>query len=190
MTEVRDAFDEAIEKAHDLEKLGLVGFGVIELRSADGELKDIRSFANLITDTGDLYYAQKAIVGIAPAAPSAPTAMAHMKLGTGTTAVAKNGAGAAIVTYIASSSQAFDASYPQTSNLGAGAGVTAVYKVTWAAGSATNSAITEAVITSDTVAANAGTASNSIARTVFSAVNKGASDTLAITWSHKFLGAP
>lgn len=189
-TDIDRAHAEAVRQADRLvDRFGLVGFGVVALYGEDGNLKQAQPFANLITDAGDLYYAQKAIVGIAPATASAPTAVAHMKLGTGTTAAAKSGAGAAIVTGITGSSQAFDATYPQTSNLGAGQGVTAVYKTTWAAGAATNTAITEAVISSDTTT-GAGTAANSIARTVFTAVNKGASDTLAITWSHKFLGAP
>lgn len=185
----KDAFYESLSMARKLtDRLGRVGYGIVELFDGDMQLKAVTPFANLITDAGDLYYAQKCIVGIAPASPSAPTAMAHMKLGTGTTAVAKSGAGAAIVTNITGSSQAFDSTFPSTSNLGAGLGVNDVYKTTWAAGSATNSAITEAVISSDTTTGG-GAAANTICRTVFSAQNKGASDTLAITWNHKNLGA-
>lgn len=54
---------------------------------------------------------------------------------------------------------------------------------------ATNSAITEAVIVNDSGTNATSTAANSISRIVFTAINKGASDTLAITWNHKFLGA-
>ena len=67
--------------------------------------------------------------------------------------------------------------------------MTAVYKTTWGAGVATNSAITEAVIVNDQATNATTTAANTISRITFTAVNKGASDTLAITWSHKFLGA-
>lgn len=165
------------------------GIVKIELFGPDGEKKYEEIINNLITDAGDLYNAQKVITSIAPANAAAPTAMTGMKLGTGTTAAAKNGAGAALVTYLSASNVAFDSTYPQTSNLGAGLGVTAVYKTTWGAGVATNAALTEAVIVNDSVTNATSSAANTISRVVFTAINKGALDTLAITWSHKFLGA-
>jgi hypothetical protein len=165
------------------------GLAVVQLHDARGRLLLDETIHNLITDAGDLYIAQKVITGIAPANPSAPTAMNGMKLGTGATAAAKSGAGAALVTYLTASNVAFDATYPQTVNLGAGLGVTAVYKTTWGAGVATNSAITEAVVVNDQGTNATSSAANSISRIVFTAVNKGAADTLAITWSHKFLGS-
>lgn len=165
------------------------GVAILHLFDDRGRLKVEEVVRNLITDAGDLYYASKAIVGISPANPSAPTAVNGMKLGTGTTAVAKSGAGGALVTYLSGSNVAFDSTYPSTSNLGAGIGVTGVYKTTWAAGVATNTAITEAAIVNDQATNATTTAANTISRIVFTAINKGASDTLAITWSHKFLGA-
>lgn len=188
---VADAFQIAMDRAHELvDGCGLVGFGVIELFGPDGRLKRVTPFANLITTPGDQYYAQKAIVGIAPAAPSAPTAVNGMKLGTGTTAAAKSGAGGALVTYLTASNVAFDSTYPQASAVaGTDTGWNAIYKTTWAAGVATNAAITEAAIVNDQATNATATAANTIARVVFSAQNKGALDSLAITWSHKFLGA-
>jgi hypothetical protein len=60
----------------------------------------------------------------------------------------------------------------------------------WAAGDSTNSAITESVITNENPLTDvAGTAANTISRVVFTAVDKGAPDTLTITWSHDLLGA-
>lgn len=175
--------------AYVTDRIGLLGLVEIELFDKYGNLKHHEVIKNLITDAGDLYYASKAIVGISPANPSAPTAVNGMKLGTGTTAVAKSGAGGALVTYLSGSNVAFDATYPQTANLGGGLGVNSVYKTTWGAGVATNAAITEAVIVNDQATNATTTAANTIARTVFTAVNKGASDTLAITWNHKALGA-
>lgn len=167
----------------------LKGFVTITLTDEDGNIKSEETVENLITDTGDLYYAQQAIDGVAPANAVAPTLVNGMKLGTGTTAVAKNGAGAALVTYLTGSNQAFDASYPQVANQGAGNGVWGVYKVTYAAGVATNAAITEAVIVTDEATNATSTASNTISRITFTAVNKGASDTLSITWNHQFKGS-
>jgi len=53
---------------------------------------------NLITTDGDQYYAAKGITGISPANPAAPTAASGMKLGQGSTAASKDGAGAALIT--------------------------------------------------------------------------------------------
>lgn len=185
-----DAFSIALHRANEFESpMGMVGYGVVELRGPNGELKEAIPFANLITDAGDLYYAKQAIVGVSPANATAPTLVNGMKLGTGTTAAAKSGAGGALVTYLTASNVAFDSTFPSTSNLGGGLGVNAVYKTTWAAGTATNSAITEAVIVNDQATNATTTAANTISRIVFSAVNKGALDTLSITWNHKFLGA-
>lgn len=188
---VTDAFHIAMSRARELvDGSGLVGYGVIELRDERDRLKLVLPFANLITTPGDQYYAQKAIVGISPASPSAPTAVNGMKLGTGTTAAAKSGAGGALVTYKTASNVVFDASFPVAAAVaGTDTGWTASYKTTWAAGVATDTALTEAVIVNDQATNATSTAANTIARVVFAAVNKGASDSLAITWAHKFLGA-
>jgi hypothetical protein len=187
---LNDGFALTMDRVREhADGLGVVGFWDLELFDRHGALKHFQTGHNLITDAGDLYIASKVIVGTGPANPAAPTVMNGMKLGTGSTAVAKNGAGAALVTYLSASNVAFDATYAQTSNLGAGLGVTAVFKTTWGAGVATNSAITEAVIVNDQATNATTSAANTGSRIVFTAVNKGASDTLAITWSWKFLGA-
>lgn len=197
-TVLSDAWREAASKLKGLRSdMGIKGYGVIELfKDVDPERPrhlwkpDLAlPFANLITDAGDLYIAGKVIVAIGPANPAAPTAMNGMKLGTGSTAVAKSGAGGALVTYLSGSNIAFDATYAQTNNLGAGLGVEARYKTTWAAGTATNSAITEAAIVNDQGTNATTSAANTGSRIVFTAINKGASDSLAITWAWKFLGA-
>ena len=164
------------------------GSVLIQLIDEDGNVKDERRGGNLITDAGALYYAGKAITGISPANPAAPTAMSGMKLGTGTTAAAKSGAGAALVPYISGSNNPFDASFPATQNLGAGLGVNGQYKTTWAAGDVTNTAITEAVIVNDAATDLTSSAANTTHRIVFTAINKLSTDTLVITWNAKFLG--
>lgn len=182
--------EEALAGASTTDAAALEGFGVAVLLGPDGRPKQVVEFRNLITDAGDLYYAQKAIAAIAPASPAAPTAMSGMKLGTGSTAASKAGAGAALVTYLAGSNIAFDATYPQTANLGSGLGVNAVYRCTWGAGVATNGALTELVIVNDAGTNATSTAGNTAARALFaSAINKTASDSLVVTWNHKFLGA-
>lgn len=164
------------------------GSVLIQLIDEDGNVKDERRGGNLITDAGDLYYAGMAIALVNPAAPAQPTKMTGMKLGTGTTAAAKSGAGAALITYISGSNNPFDASFPATQNLGAGLGVNGQYKTTWAAGDVTNSAITETVIVNDAATDLTSSAANTAHRIVFTAINKLSTDTLVITWNAKFLG--
>lgn len=170
------------------EESEFVGTVLIQLFDENWNLKEEQRGHNLITDAGDLYYAGMAIALVAPAALAQPTKMTGMKLGTGTTAAAKSGAGAALVTYLAASNKAFDASFPATQNLGAGLGVNGQYKTTWAAGQATNAALTEAVIVNDSATDATSTAANTTHRIVFTAINKTATDSLVITWNAKFLG--
>lgn len=184
---ITDAFEIALERSRSVDEVGpICGYGIIEHKDVRGRLIEVQPFANKITDGGDLYHAKMAIVGVSPAAPTAPTLMNGMKLGTGTTAVSKT---LGLVTYLTASNVAFDATFPSFSNLGSTLGVNSVYKTTWGAGVATNSAITEAAIVNDQATNATTTAANTLARIVFTAVNKGASDSLAITWNTLFLGA-
>ena len=185
---LRDAITTSLDMAREVsrDRVGIVGYGVAELYGPDGELLLARPFANLITDVGDLYYAQQAFAGIPPVnGTGAATKVTGMQIGSGVTAVAKSGAGGGMVTFLAG--QANDASYPQTNNLGAGLGVEVVYKATYAAGTGTGT-VNEAVITNGTIGSSSATA-NTLARILTGAITKAAGDSLAITWRHKFLGA-
>lgn len=112
-----------------------------------------------------------------------------MKLGTGSTATAKNGAGAALVTYLTGSAFALDATFPSTSGTTGGRVVT--YKRTFAAGQATSaSSITEVALVLDFLADATSTAANTISRALLaSPAAKAAGDTLTVTWTHTLLGA-
>ena len=80
------------------------------------------------------------------------TTRTGFRLGTGSTPVAKTGAGAAIVTYLSGSNKANDATFPT-----AAAGVV-TWKRTYAPGEATSaSPITEVVLNTDTIANDNGT---------------------------------
>jgi hypothetical protein len=182
--------EDARAKAHRLRELldrpAVIGYGSAILRGPDGKIKAERSFANLITTVGDETYAKR---GSGVATPNAPTGMRY---GTGTTAVAKSGAGAAIVTYVSGSSLAFDGGFPSAAAIGGDTGWRVTYKRTWAAGIATSNGIAEAVITNESGPTNvAGTAANTIARALLSpVVDKAAGDSLEITWTHDFFDAP
>lgn len=167
------------------ERSGIVGSLTIERFDENGELVERFEGKNLVTQVGDQVYGERG--GGVSGAPAAPTGM---RLGAGSTAVAKTGVGAALVTYLSGSNKAFDATYPQSALNGSSRRIT--YKRTYAAGEATTaSPITEAVIVNDTIATDAtSTAANTISRILVTGISaKGASDTLAVTWNHDLLGA-
>lgn len=163
---------------------GIRGFVVVELIGPDGEIKQRLEIENLVTQVGDQYYGERA-AGIG----GPPGQVTGMRYGTGVTAASKTGAGAAIVTYVTGSSIAIDGGFPTSALNGASRRI--AWKTTWNAGVATANSISEAVITNESPLTDvAGSAANTIARVLLSPViNKGASDTLAITWNHDILGA-
>ena len=163
-----------------IEKGAIQGVVVAELIGPDGAVKARCETHNLITAVGDQYYAGRAALS-----SSLPAQVTGMKLGTGSTAPAKSGAGAALATYLTDSHQAIDGSYPT-----AAAGVV-THRVTYAAGKATTaSPITEVVLVTDALANATSSAANTIARALLSGIgSKGAGDSLTITWTHTLLGA-
>lgn len=163
----------------------------LEGRCHHGPLKQAGIGDNLITDAGDLYLANKVRSAVQPANAAAPTLAIGMKLGTGTTAVAKNGAGAALVTYTTGSHRAFDAANPTLIDNGAGLGDQVSHVTTYPAGVVTVSGLAEAVIIAEATLTDAtNAAASTLSRGLLSpVVNKGAQDTLTITWTWRFLGA-
>lgn len=141
------------------EPLKLRGHVLVELFGPDGELKRVEEVDNLVVTAGKNH--------IADQLSSSPggAAMGWMAVGTGSTAAAAGDT--ALGTEIDRNAL--------TSRTDATNVVT--YVGNWAAGDATNSAITEAGIF------NAASTGTMLARAVFTAINKGASDTLAITWT-------
>jgi hypothetical protein len=160
-----------------------VGHVVAEWHDADGNLIHRSEQSNMITATGDQYYAGRAALST-----GLPSQVTGFRLGTGTTAANKTGAGAAIVTYLSGSNKANDSGFPTAT------GGVVTWKRTYAAGEATSaSTITEVVLNTDTIAndnATTATAANTIARALLvSPAPKAAGDTLTITWTHTLLGA-
>jgi hypothetical protein len=165
----------------------IVGYGVAHLLDAAGNSKLAVPFANTITDTGDTYYATRGAAGVNSNGVSQPTLATGMQIGAGSTAVNKAaGTGITLGSYLYG--QVFDATYPSVTAIGTNLGTQVTYKATYAAGNGTG-AVTESTIVNGTVTTSALAASAILSRTVFAAITKGAADTLAITWSHKFLGA-
>ena len=152
-----------------------------ELRGPDGRIKARGVTHNLVTANGDQYCAKKLY--------SAPTAMANMKLGTAETAPDKSGVGSfiAVGDYIAGSAHACDEASPKAG--GTNDIVTFIH--TWAAGEATNATINRVAIVDNVTNAGEADATHTLATALLNPrpVNKGASDTLKVTWNITFLGA-
>ena len=170
---------------HNIEDgLGLGGTLSIVVRGPDGRIKHRRKVKNLITQRGDQYYMERA-TGIG----TPPGQITGAKLGTGTTTPGKTGAAAAAIasgTYIAGSQRAIDGGFPTSTQVSANRQIQ--WKITWPAAVATNGAITEVVLVIDTLADAASSETNTVARATFTAVPKGAQDSLEITWNHNGQG--
>lgn len=130
----------------------------IVLRGPDGEIKAEETIHNLIVTVGKNAIAEQLLAAPSIAKPT------HMAVGTGTTAAAAGDT--ALQTELDRNAL--------TSKSRSGNVVTLVGD--WAAGDATG-AITEAGLL------NAGSGGDLYARAVFSVINKGAGDTLSITWT-------
>ena len=130
---------------------------IVEIKNDKGVVVETRDVKNLVVDDGLEFIASRMKDATA-------TAMSHMAIGTGSTAAAAGNT--ALGTEAAR--QALT-STTVTANAVA-------YVASFAAGTGTG-AITEAGIL------NAGSGGTLLCRTVFSVVNKGASDSMTITWT-------
>jgi len=166
-------------------KMELRGLVIAELFGPDGKLKQREEQHNLVTTVGDNYFA-----GL-PYGTKVAANLNAMKLGTATTTATKTGAGAfpAVADYISGSAHAVDNSTPKA---GSAANITQ-WEHTWAAGEATNATINRVGLVgcvSTVDDAGEADASRTWAMAVFSgAINKGAADTLKVTWNVTCLGA-
>lgn len=134
---------------------------VAQLFDKHGKLKQTEKSHNLVVTAGLNHIADQL------SASPGGGAMSHMAVGTG------GGAAAAGDTTLTTENDR----NALTSRTDSGAVVT--YVGTWSAGDAT-AALTEAGIF------NAGAAGTMLARVLFSVINKGAADTLVITWTLTF----
>ena len=140
------------------EQMSVKGRLSVVLLDADGKVKQSQDIPNLVVNSGLAFIASRM-------KDTTDAAMSHMAVGSGTTAAAAGDT--ALETQIGS--RVSLTSTTVTANATA-------YVATFAAGTGTG-AITEAGIF------NASTAGTMLCRTVFSVVNKGADDTLQITWT-------
>ena len=135
----------------------LTGALKIVLTDAQGNIKDEQEVKNLVVTVGKNFIASRMKDATA-------TAMSHMAIGTGTVAAAVGDT--TLGTEVGR--VALTSTTVTTNNV--------AYVATFPAGTGTG-AITEAGIL------NAASAGTLLCRTVFSVINKGAADTLGITWT-------
>lgn len=129
----------------------------VVVRGDDGVIKQEFTVPNLVVDAGLDYIASR-MEGVTE------SVMSHMAVGTGTTA-----ADAADTTLETEAAREALTSTTVTDNAVA-------YVATFAAGTGTG-ALTEAAIL------NASSGGTMLCRTVFSVINKGASDSMTVTWT-------
>lgn len=149
------------------EKGKLVGRFHVGLFGPDGKLKEERFGNNVITELGDASVADRmSDAGVA--------AMSHMGIG-----IDDDPAPAAADTTL-NSEVADRHALTSTTQGAAGDDNDVIYIASWAAGHGTSNGIVEAGIFNN--AANG----TMLCRGIFTAVNKGANDTLQITWTVTF----
>jgi hypothetical protein len=132
------------------------------LTDEHGNVKQEKEVKNLVVTVGKNFIASS----MAKTTTNSPAAMTHMEVGTGTTAAAAGDT--TLETAVASSRVTLTSTTVTTNNV--------AYVATFPAGTGTG-ALTEAGIF------NASSSGTLLCRTVFSVINKGAADTLGITWT-------
>lgn len=139
-------------------KLNATGKLSVELYGPDGTLKEERHVTNVVVDDGLDHIAAR----LGESSP--PTAMSHMAIGSDASAAASTdtGLGTELGRVGLTSTTVTNASVQYIGDFPAGTGT---------------GAVVEAGIL------NAGTGGTMLCRTVFAVVNKGAADTLKITWT-------
>jgi len=147
-----------------IDNLTLKGSLRMVLRDANGEVKDERFIDNLVVTVGKSHVTSR-MIGVTQ------NIMSHMSVGTNNTAAAAGDT--TLGTELAK--VAFDATQTQTTTTTTDDSVTHV--ATFPAGTGTGALVEAGIF--NAAGANTGVM---LCRTVFSVINKGASDSLTITW--------
>jgi hypothetical protein len=144
------------------DKLQATGSVNIVVRGEDGNVTQDFTVPNLVVTTGLAFIAGR--MKDTGGSYTIPAAMTHMAVGSGTTVAAAGQT--ALVTEVAR--------VALTSSTVTGESI--AYVASYAAGTGTG-ALTEAAIL------NASSSGTMLCRTVFSVINKGAGDTMTVTWT-------
>lgn len=139
------------------DSLKVTGKVAVQIYDRDGALKEERLIDNLVVTVGKEFIASR-MVG------TASNVMSHMALGSSSTAAAagQTALGSELGRVAISS--------------GTASGTVATYVATFAAGTATGAVVEAGLF-------NASSGGTMLCRTVFSVVNKGADDSMVVTWA-------
>lgn len=164
------------------EKIGVKGKLSYKLFDEEGRIKQEGEDPNLVVTEGDVYICDKLAV-----TPAFTPIISHTVLGIGWVGAAKTDTW--VTTFFAGNSKAMNTGFPQVVSA---TGSVLRYRSAFAAGEATQDGINEAVLS--TAVANAD-GSKPAGHKILAhgqlapVVNKGAADTLEVTWEVQFLGA-
>jgi hypothetical protein len=138
------------------DEIKAVGSVKIVLTGSDGQIKDEREIHNLVVTTGKNFIASRMT--------GTTTAMSHMAIGSDNTApaAANTGLGSELGRVALSSATT-------TSNI-------TTYSATFPTGTGTGAVVEAGIF-------NASSSGTMLCRTTFAVVNKGANDTITITWT-------
>lgn len=138
------------------DEIKAVGAVSIVLTGPDGEIKDKRDIKNLVVTTGKNFIASRMT--------GSTTAMSHMSIGSTNTApaAADTGLGNEL-------GRVALASATTTTNI-------TTYSATFPAGTGTGAVVEAGIF-------NASSSGTMLCRTTFAVVNKGANDTITVTWT-------
>lgn len=138
------------------EQITITGQVRIVVTGADGQVKDQREIKNLVVTAGKQFVAARMV--------GTPAAMSHMALGSGATAAAAGDT--ALGTELGRVAL----------STGTATGATVTYFAMFGPGVATGAVVEAGVL-------NAASAGTMLCRTVFAVLNKGADDSVSITWT-------
>lgn len=136
----------------------------IVVHDENGVVKEERNIDNLVVSVGKAYITSRMI-------GTSSGVMSHMEVGTDNTAAAAGNT--ALLAAVAGSRTSLTSSTQTTSST---ANDSVQYVCTFAAGTGTGALVEAGIF-------NASSAGTMLCRTVFSVVNKGASDAMTITWT-------
>lgn len=165
------------------ENIGAAENVVFVLTNVKTGKKRVFKAKNLVTDAGDLHYAQE-IVG-----ETLTNAFDTLELGTAHAGAPAKGDNRSVVTaFVANSQKGFDTGYPKrndddTDNTGAGVDVV-TYRVSYGTGEANSAGITEVIITNATPGASEPIQTHADV----TAFEKTSSDTLKVFINHTING--
>lgn len=177
----KESFWKKLRQRVESGEVKVTGRGFAVLTKANGDIERTE-LVNIVTNAGDLYYAQMAM----GETPDVDFTAGGLRLGTGTTAVGKTDTD--VTTFVTGSGKAVKNTYPMTDdqdadNTGAGADI-ATWTFEYLTSEANSEDIAEGAIVNNTTTPTA-----ALSHFLFAApFTKTSSDTLKVIVNHQFNG--